>query len=157
MVIKKRGEDDGNKSLIRIGELARAAKVSQRTIDYYTTIGLIEPAGRTDTNYRLYSLETIERLRRIHQMKREKYSLEEIKQYFAQLRHASAEQELADRLTELQLHMQKLEREAKELKPMLDQLKPTQARRLFNRLGAQSAACIEVLLTFIDKNNHFMM
>lgn len=53
--------------------------------------------------------------------------------------------------------MQKLEREAKELKPMLDKLKPTQARRLFNRLGTQSAACIEVLLTFIDKNNHFMM
>ncbi|KJB88309.1 transcriptional regulator [Paenibacillus sp. E194] len=144
--------------LIRIGELARAANVSQRTIDYYTTIGLIEPVKRTNTNYRLYSHETIERIERINQLKQEKYSLDEIKLYFSQLNSVTAERELEERLTELQIHLQKLEREAKELSPMLDKLKPTQAQSLFNRLAAQSAACVEVLLALIDKgNNHFMM
>jgi hypothetical protein len=40
--------------LIRIGELARAAGVSTRTVDYYTGLGLLEPAARTDAGYRLY-------------------------------------------------------------------------------------------------------
>ncbi|MCE5171028.1 MerR family transcriptional regulator [Paenibacillus profundus] len=146
------------RNLIRIGELARAANVSQRTIDYYTTIGLLEPVQRTDTNYRLYSHETIERIKRINQLKQEKYSLEEIKQYFSQLSKVIAEHDIAARLTELQLHMEKLEREAKELQPMIDKLKAKHTSSLFNRLATQSAACVEVLLTFIDKgNNHFMM
>ncbi|WP_028546346.1 MerR family transcriptional regulator [Paenibacillus taiwanensis] len=139
-----------------MGELARVASVSQRTIDYYTSIGLIQPATRTDTNYRLYPYETIERLNRINQLKQEKYSLEEIKEYFRQLKQIASESDLAKRLTDLQVHLQQVEREAKELKPMLEQLKPTQAKSLFQRIGPQSAACIEVLVALLDKQQHLL-
>lgn len=57
-------------TLYRIGELSKLAAVSARTIDYYTTIGLIEPAKRSDKNYRLYSDETLQRLERIEELKK---------------------------------------------------------------------------------------
>lgn len=71
---------DGDMKLYRIGELAKAAGVSERTIDYYTKLGLITPEERSLKNYRLYNDETLNRLERINQMKQEKYSLEEIRQ-----------------------------------------------------------------------------
>lgn len=143
----------GNTQLFRIGELARAASLSQRTIDYYTTIGLIEPAKRTNTNYRLYHYETLDRLKRITQLKQEKYSLEEIKTYFQQLKQVAGESELAKRLIDLQVHLQQVERDAKELQPMLEQLMPKQRSTLFQRIGPQSTACIEVLIALLDQQN----
>lgn len=139
-----------DKQYYRIGELAQAASLSQRTIDYYTTLGLIEPAKRTNTNYRLYHSETLERLKRITQLKQEKYSLDEIRSHFDQLSKVSTEHELTQRLTDLQVHMQLVEREAKELQPMLQKMKPKQLQSLFKRIGPQSAAVIEILLTLLD-------
>ncbi|WP_195571575.1 MerR family transcriptional regulator [Paenibacillus sp. 1001270B_150601_E10] len=142
--------------LYRIGELARATSLSQRTIDYYTKIGLIEPAQRTNTNYRLYHSETIERLERISQLKQEKYSLDEIKNYFMQLKRVASDSELIKRLTDLQVHMEQVERDAKELQPMLDKMKPKQRKSLLQRISPQSAACIEVLVAILDKQQHLM-
>ena len=140
----------GEKLYYRIGELARAASLSQRTIDYYTTLGLIEPAKRTNTNYRLYHSETLDRLKRITQLKQEKYSLDEIRSHFEQLKQVSSEHDITKRLTDLQVHMQQVEREAKELQPMLQTMKPKQLQSLFKRIGPQSAAVIEILLTLLD-------
>lgn len=61
-------------NLFRIGELAKAAGISERTIDYYTKLGLISPEKRTLKNYRLYSSETLSTLERINQLKQEKYT-----------------------------------------------------------------------------------
>ena len=140
----------GEKLYYRIGELARAASLSQPTIDYYTTLGLIEPAKRTNTNYRLYHSETLDRLKRITQLKQEKYSLDEIRSHFEQLKQVSSEHDITKRLTDLQVHMQQVEREAKELQPMLQTMKPKQLQSLFKRIGPQSAAVIEILLTLLD-------
>lgn len=140
----------GEKLYYRIGELAQAASLSQRTIDYYTTLGLIEPAKRTNTNYRLYHSETLDRLKRITQLKQEKYSLDEIRTHFEQLKQVSSEHDITKRLTDLQVHMQQVEREAKELQPMLQKMKPKQLQSLFKRIGPQSAAVIEILLTLLD-------
>ncbi|MGZ9582949.1 MerR family transcriptional regulator [Paenibacillus marinisediminis] len=141
----------GDKQYFRIGELARESCVSQRTIDYYTSIGLIEPAKRTDTNYRLYHYETLDRLKRITQLKQEKYSLDEIRAYFEQLKHVASESDIANRLTNLQVHLQQVERDARELKPILERMKPKQMQSLIQRIGPQSAACIEVLIALLDK------
>lgn len=62
-------------TLYRIGELAKAAGISERTIDYYTKLGLITPESRSMKNYRLYSHETLVVLQRINQLKQEKYTL----------------------------------------------------------------------------------
>ncbi|EKP95287.1 MerR family transcriptional regulator [Thermaerobacter subterraneus] len=62
-----------------MGELARAAGINPRTVDYYTRIGLLRPETRTPSQYRLYSERSLERLRIIQALRARKYSLEEIK------------------------------------------------------------------------------
>jgi DNA-binding transcriptional MerR regulator len=49
----------------RIGELAALAHVSVRTLRHYGAIGLLEPAGRTEAGYRLYTAADVARLYRI--------------------------------------------------------------------------------------------
>ncbi|WP_152397267.1 MerR family transcriptional regulator [Paenibacillus guangzhouensis] len=139
--------------MYRISELARAANVSLRTIDYYTKLGLIEPEQRSSSNYRLYNDETLIRLQRINQMKQEKYTLDEIKQSLNEWSKVTREEEVSQRLTSLQMHMAQLEREVKELSPVIEQLKPRQAKNLFKNLTPQSAAVIEALLLLLSKNS----
>lgn len=138
-------------NLYRIGELARLSETSARTIDYYTKLGLIHPELRTKTNYRLYTDETLARLKRIEAMKKEKYSLEEIKSALDQWSKVSQDEAVTEKLTSLQLHLKQLEREAKELRPLLDDMKPRQAKIAFRSLATQSAACIEALLLLMGK------
>lgn len=137
--------------LYKIGELARLSAVSPRTIDYYTKLGLIEPEKRSDTNYRLYSDETLKRLKRIEQLKRDKYTLEEIKLNIRQLDKVSQDELVTDKLTSLSLLLQQLEKEAKEIGPMLEKLKPSQLKNLNKMLTQPTAACIEALLLLIGK------
>jgi MerR family transcriptional regulator, copper efflux regulator len=144
---------DGDMKLYRIGELAKAAGVSERTIDYYTKLGLITPEERSLKNYRLYNDETLKRLERINQMKQEKYSLEEIKQTLIKWSSVAGEDHVTDKLTSLEMHMQRLEREVNELQPLLGQLKPVQARKLLTGLLPQSAACIEALKYLLDHSS----
>jgi DNA-binding transcriptional MerR regulator len=135
----------------RIGELSQLANVSPRTIDYYTKLGLIAPEKRSDHNYRFYSDETLARLQRIVSMKKEKYTLDEIKMSLDQLYKVSHDEEVADKLTSLQLRMKQLEKEVKELSPIIEQLRPNQAKRLFKLITPQSAACIEAILLLLSK------
>ena len=139
--------------LYRIGELSRLAGVSPRTIDYYTGLGLLAPAKRSTGNYRLYDDETLARIRRIEHLKAQKLSLEEIREQFAALDRVSTDEQVSLKLAELQTHLTRLEREVKELEPVLDQLKPQQAKRLFRAITPQTAACIEALLLLLGKSN----
>lgn len=139
--------------LYRIGELSRLSGVSSRTIDYYTGLGLLAPAKRTNGNYRLYDDETLARIRRIEHLKAQKFSLEEIRDQFAALNRVSADEQISRKLEELQSHMTLLEREVKELQPVLEQLKPHQAKRLFRAITPQTAACVEALLLLLGKSN----
>jgi MerR family transcriptional regulator, thiopeptide resistance regulator len=50
---------------ITVGELARMSGVSIRTLHHYDEIGLLKPAGRTDSGYRLYGTADVDRLRLI--------------------------------------------------------------------------------------------
>ena len=55
-------------ALLKIGELAARAGVSIRTVDYYTTLGLISPAQRTASNYRLYRPGDVERIHLVQRL-----------------------------------------------------------------------------------------
>lgn len=135
----------------KIGELARLSSLSQRTIDYYTNIGLIQPDKRSDKNYRLYSSETLARLKRIEILKKEKYTLEEIKQSLDKWNRVKVDEHVTEKMASLQIHLHQLEKEVKELKPILENLKPTQAKNAFKLLTPQTAACIEALLLLLGK------
>lgn len=64
---------------MRIGEVAYASGVSIRTIDYYTTRGLL-PVERSDKNYRLYPDSVLQTLERIQYLKKQRLSIAEIKE-----------------------------------------------------------------------------
>ena len=138
-------------SLYRIGELSKLAGISPRTIDYYTSTGLIEPEQRSAKNYRLYSDETLSRLKRIEQMKKDKYSLDEIKASLSDWDKVSAQEAVSGQLIELQIHLEQLQREVKAIEPVISQLKPTQAKQVFKRLIPQTAACVEALMLLLNK------
>lgn len=139
--------------LYRIGELAALAGISPRTIDYYTGLGLLAPAKRSAGNYRLYDDETLARLRRIEILKAQKFSLEEIREQFTSFERVTQDELVSRKLAELHNHLTQLEREVKELEPVLDQLKPQQAKRLFRAITPQTAACVEALLLLLGKSN----
>jgi DNA-binding transcriptional MerR regulator len=50
---------------LTVGDVARLAGVSVRTLHHYDEIGLLRPSGRTAAGYRLYGTEDLARLRRI--------------------------------------------------------------------------------------------
>ncbi len=66
------------KSLL-IGELSRQVGIPTGTIRYYERLGLLNPPQRTESQYRVYSVEDKERLRFIQKAKRFGLSLDEIK------------------------------------------------------------------------------
>ncbi|UQZ36078.1 transcriptional regulator [Paenibacillus sp. PK3_47] len=132
-------------TLYRIGELAKAANTSERTIDYYTKLGLITPETRSMKNYRLYNHETLVALERINQLKHEKYTLEEIKSMMQKWNEAAPEADVSDKLAELEMQMQRLEREVKALEPMISGLKPGQASRALSALIPRGVACMEAI------------
>ncbi|WP_379139001.1 MerR family transcriptional regulator [Paenibacillus sp. sgz500958] len=138
-------------NLYRIGELAKISNISERTVDYYTRLGLITPELRSGKNYRLYGHETLAALERINQLKHEKYTLEEIKVLMCKWNDAAPEAEVSGKLVELEVHMQQLEREVKALEPFINRLKPGQARSALATLLPQGAACIEAIRLLLSQ------
>jgi MerR family copper efflux transcriptional regulator len=65
---------------LRIGQLARLAKVSVQTLRFYERKGLLSPPPRRPSGYREYPLETVETVRFIHRAQELGFTLREIKE-----------------------------------------------------------------------------
>ncbi len=63
-----------------IGDIAKRFNLNPRTIRYYETIGILPKATRTESGYRVYTDETIERLEFILKAKALGLKLNEIKE-----------------------------------------------------------------------------
>ncbi|MNI79103.1 Mercuric resistance operon regulatory protein [compost metagenome] len=61
------------------GEMAKAAKVNIETLRYYEKHGLLPAPQRSESGYRLYNEETLQRLLFIQNAKRCGFTLKEIK------------------------------------------------------------------------------
>jgi DNA-binding transcriptional MerR regulator len=70
--------DDQDPTLLKIGDIARLAGVSRRTVDFYTTRGLIEVADRTEGGYRLYRPEAVGRILMVRRLEEQGVSLDEM-------------------------------------------------------------------------------
>jgi DNA-binding transcriptional MerR regulator len=93
---------------MQIGEVAERVGVTQRTLRYYESIGLLAPAGRLEGGFRLYSEDDLHRLEQIVELKRLLgISLAEIKQI------VNAEDEFQQIRSENKLHPDPAERRAR--------------------------------------------
>ncbi|SDP01841.1 DNA-binding transcriptional regulator, MerR family [Klenkia soli] len=61
-----------------VGELARLAGVTVRTLHHYDRIGLLVPSGRTSAGYRVYELPDVDRLQQVLLYRGLGFGLEEI-------------------------------------------------------------------------------
>jgi len=66
-----------------ISKLARSCGLSRSTLLYYDRVGLLRPAGRTDSDYRVYTKAELGRLERIRQFREAGLSVKEIRAVFA--------------------------------------------------------------------------
>ena len=64
---------------MKIGELAKRTGFSTKAIRYYELLGLLAEPERTESGYRLYGPEDVERLEFIEKAKRLGFSLEDIR------------------------------------------------------------------------------
>lgn len=71
---------------LTIGKVAKHAGIAVETVRYYEKEGLIGPAARTDSNYRVYGERDIVRLRFIRRAKALGFTLKEVRELL-ELRH----------------------------------------------------------------------
>ncbi|WP_198549774.1 MerR family transcriptional regulator [Macrococcoides caseolyticum] len=110
------------------------AGVTNRTVDYYTNLGLLE-FNRSESNYRYYSNVMVDRIKEIEQLKQEGMHLNEIKNKFAT-------HEVID-IQDLRLKINQLEHDIKHIAQSEDL---TEARSL----AKKDLALIKALLLFIQ-------
>ncbi|MEZ8028169.1 Zn(2+)-responsive transcriptional regulator [Enterovibrio norvegicus] len=67
-------------TMLQIGQLAKRAGVSGDTLRFYEKVGLLQPASRSDSGYRLYDEDAISRIHFILKAKRIGLTLEEIQE-----------------------------------------------------------------------------
>ena len=68
---------------IFIGEAAQKANVTVKAIRYYERIGLIPEAGRNEGKFRIFPMETVERIEFIKRAQALGFALEEIAEILA--------------------------------------------------------------------------
>lgn len=79
-IMGKEPSDIGkSERLMKIGELAKVVNENVSTIRFWTKAGLLEIADITDSNYQLYSKEALERCKKIQQLKKQRLTINEIK------------------------------------------------------------------------------
>ena len=94
--------------MMTVKEVSRLTGVSVRTLQYYDRIGLLHPAGYTESGYRLYDDATLETLQQILLFRELEFPLKQI----SQIIHApdfDRNRALEQQITMLQLKKEHLE------------------------------------------------
>ncbi len=68
--------------MVRISSAAEVAGVSKRTIDYYITLGLINPIRERGRPARFFDDELIKRIKLIRRLNESGYTLRDIRQTY---------------------------------------------------------------------------
>ncbi len=96
---------------MQIGDLAKRAGISLRTIRYYEERGLIEPAARSKGGFRLYEEKELRKLSLIRTLQLLDMPLAQVKSFFDERRRAHVGAEVAPALQHvLRAHLEEIER-----------------------------------------------
>lgn len=68
---------------IKVGELAKRAGVSVRTLHHYDAIGLLTPTQHSAVGYRLYDADNIVRLQQIRSLRQLGLTLDEVREFLS--------------------------------------------------------------------------
>ena len=74
---------NGKENDMKINEVAKLTGITVRTLHYYDEIGLLNPSEHTESNYRIYSRNDIERLQQILFFKELDFPLSKIKSFLS--------------------------------------------------------------------------
>lgn len=93
----------GVEKMFRIGEFSKLSKVSIRMLRYYDEVGLLKPqCVQSETGYRLYSTEQIERLNRIIFLRDSGFNVSEIKNILAKWSPEKIKEALLEKKQQIQ-------------------------------------------------------
>jgi MerR family transcriptional regulator, Zn(II)-responsive regulator of zntA len=121
------GSDNGaGGKLMRIGDLAKRAGTTMRTIRYYEERGLIEPARRTKGGFRLYQEEELRKLHLIRSLQILDMPLAQVKAFFDERQRGRTAAEIAPALQRvLREHLDEMERRIAQYRAMQDSARET--------------------------------
>lgn len=110
---------------LKIGEIARESGVGVEALRFYESRGLIEPATRTESGYRLYDADVFRRLNFIKKAQSIGFTLDEIAQIIADSAHghspcADVRRLAAEKLAALEERIRQLQRYRRELRETVD-------------------------------------
>lgn len=108
--------------------------VSKRTIDYYTSIGLLS-AERSKSNYRIYSDASLKDLKFIEECKSLHYPLDEIKRKLDMKKDKTIrDSEVEKHVNAVTQQMQQLQNDLFDLIPIVEKLDDFQKEKLTSNL-----------------------
>lgn len=120
--------------------------VSKRTIDYYTSMGLLR-AERSKSNYRIYSDESLIDLKFIEECKSLHYPLDEIKRKLEMKKAKNIRgSEVEEHVKAVNQQIKQLGSDLFDLLPILDNLNEQQKEKFTNNLSMLKTVLTNPLL-----------
>ncbi len=118
-------EEEGRR-MLKIGEVSRRSGVGIEALRFYEKGGLIDRPSRTESGYRVYGEEVLERLVFIRRAQALGFSLDEIRRIIDDARKGESpcdevREIVRRRMTELDERLRELHRYRKELKSTLEE------------------------------------
>jgi DNA-binding transcriptional MerR regulator len=122
---------------MKVGDLAQRTGISVRTLHYYDEIGLLSPAQRTESGYRLYGEADVIRLQQVMSLRQIGFSLEQIRQCLDQREYSLLEV--------VQMQLSRLQQRIQEQQQLCCQLES-----IAHRLSVQEEVTLQELLQLIE-------
>ncbi len=113
--------NEKNGRLMRIGDLAKKAGTTMRTIRYYEQLGLIGPVARTKGGFRLYDEDDLRKLRVIKNLQHLETPLAQVKAFLDERHQGRVASEIAPGIASL------LQGQLKEMETRIAQYRAMQA------------------------------
>lgn len=99
-----------------VGELAKRAGLTVRTLHHYEKLGLLLPSGRSEAGYRLYDEADVQRLHRVLALRHSGLPLKDIAALLQQGESPPLREVLERQIAEVELQLQRQQRLLKALK-----------------------------------------